>query len=77
MNTAVMMGLIEFFRSASEKTLLPRSDFKDNAQRTIYSTGIDYAPCNGIIEKNEAGLRHNDVKEVVNFFSIKNLPFVW
>lgn len=77
MDTAIMMGLIEFFRSASEKSSLPRSDFRDNDQRTLYSTGIDYAPCNGIIEKKEAGLKHNDVKEAVNFFSKKNLPFVW
>lgn len=77
MDTTIMMGLIEFFRSASEKSSLSRSDFKDNEQRTLYSSGIDYAPCNGIIEKNETALKHHDVKEVVSFFSKKNLPFIW
>ena len=77
MNDVIMMGLIEFFRSTSEKSSLSRSEFKDNSERIIYSTGIDYAPCNGVIEKSKDHLKHHDVNEIINFFNLKQLPFVW
>lgn len=77
MNDTIMMGLIEFFRSASEKSSLSNSEFKDTPERITYSSGIDYAPCNGVIEKSRTSLKHQDVKEVINFFTSKKLPFVW
>ncbi len=77
MNAVIMMGLIDFFRSASEANSLPLSDFQEQSERVVYSSGIDYAPCNGALEKNETSLKQHDVHEIVKFFNSKKLPFVW
>jgi ribosomal protein S18 acetylase RimI-like enzyme len=77
MNAVIMMGLTDFFRSVSKEGSLPRSDFRDNSERSLYSAGLDHALFNGVIEKNEISLKHHDVNEVVNFFNSKKLPFVW
>lgn len=70
-------GLIEFVHSAAKKNPLPRSTFTDTPIRTLYSTGIDFPTCNGVIEKSSGKLKLQDVKEAVSFFTSKKLPFVW
>jgi len=70
MNATVMMGLIDFFRSGSD-------NFRDTNDRTIYASGIHFAPCNGVIEKKETSLKKNDITLAIDFFASKKLPFVW
>ncbi len=77
MSAAITTGLIDFFRSVSKESPMARSDFQDGSERTIYSSGIDYAPCNGVVEKQETNLKDHDVHEVIRFFNAKKLPFVW
>jgi ribosomal protein S18 acetylase RimI-like enzyme len=77
MANVVILGLIDFYRSSSAKSPLPRSDFHDDTKRVMYSSGIDFAPCNGIIEKDKTEIGNEEIKDAVRFFASRKLPFVW
>lgn len=72
MNTTIMTGLIDFFRSGSIA-----DGFKESNERATYASGVDFATCNGVIEKNGTNLTQQDIDETVKFFNSKNLPFMW
>jgi hypothetical protein len=74
----VKTGLIDFVRSSSKNSGLIKSEYHDNGKRVIYSSGVDFAPCNGVIEKiAEDDINEQQIDEVVNLFHSKQLPFVW
>lgn len=73
----ISLGLIEFLRSASEKSPLKGSTYMVNSKRVIYSSGVDFAPCNGILEKNHSKIEPKEIEETIDFFKSRGLPFVW
>lgn len=73
----VFHGLEEFFRSSSVNNPLPGTAFKQYADRTLYSCGVDFAPCNGVIEKNGTSLEEKFIKDTIEFFQSRKLPFLW
>ena len=77
MNASFKTKLIDFVRSVSEKSPMPLSGFQDLPERVLYSSGINFATCNGVIEKQGAPLTPHDLDEVIRFFDAKKLPFIW
>ena len=74
----VMQGRLDFFRSDSVCSLLPNAEFQDTDQNALYASGMDYACCNGVIEKNQSRIPTDDeIDRVIEFFSSKGLPFIW
>jgi GNAT superfamily N-acetyltransferase len=74
----VLQGRLEFFRSTALHHSLTCPDFHETPKCFMYSSGIPFAPCNGIIEKNESQkLSEQDIEEAIQFFNAKKLPFIW
>lgn len=73
----ILIGLIDFLRSGSQFCPLPRAKFLDMPHRIVYSSGIDFAPCNGVIEKENDNFQEAEIDQLVHFFTSKKLPFVW
>lgn len=75
---AVLQAQVDYFRSLAAFSPLPGADFQVNQQSLFYATGLDYAPCNGIVEKDlSRPLTNEEIDDAIRFFSSKNLPFIW
>ncbi|MEI8125827.1 MAG: GNAT family N-acetyltransferase [Parachlamydiaceae bacterium] len=75
---SVLQGRLDTLRSSSVCSPLSQADFKDTNQNSVYAWGIDYAPGNGVIEKNKNRTpTETEIDEVIQYFSKKNLPFIW
>jgi predicted transcriptional regulator YdeE/ribosomal protein S18 acetylase RimI-like enzyme len=75
---SVLQGRLDTLRSVSVCSPLPQADFKDTNQNSIYAWGIDYAPGNGVIEKNGTRIpTEAEIDRTIEYFSDKNLPFIW
>lgn len=78
MNNVIIASLTDFLRSGSQCSPSAKAEFQENSQRALYSSGIDFAPCNGIIEKEEKShLKEAEIDDIISLFSSKKLPFVW
>ena len=42
-----------------------------------YSSGIDYAPCNGVISNREHRPSENEINHAIEFFQNCKVPFIW
>jgi len=75
---SVLQGRLDTFRSGSVCSPLPQADFKDTNQNNVYAWGIDYAPGNGVMEKNANRIpTEAEIEQTIEYFSAKNLPFIW
>jgi len=75
---SVLQGRLDAFRSASVYSPLPHADFNDTNHNSIYAWGMDYAPGNGVMEKNGNHIpTEAEIDQIVEYFSDKNLPFIW
>lgn len=74
----LLQGRLEFFRSNALYSPLLEANFFDTEHNSFYVSGMDYAPCNGIIEKDiQRPLTEEEIKQAVDYFSNKKLPFIW
>lgn len=73
----VMQGRLDYFRACSIFSPLQGAAFHSNNDSSFYySSGIDFAPCNGIV----SGVKELSDKEIENgidFFETRKLPFIW
>lgn len=75
---SIMQGRLEFFRSCSEFSPLPGAAFqKNNHDSFYYCSGMDYAPCNGVIDNHEETLSEKAIEKAIDFFHTRKLPFIW
>lgn len=74
---SVLQGREDFFRSNAEHSPLHLAGIHDEKGRFFYSSGLDYAPCNGVIEKLGKKLTEKDIDLALHYFRRKKLPFVW
>lgn len=74
---SVLQGRADFFRSNAENSPLKGSGLHDEKERFFYSSGMDYAPCNGVIEKENKKLTEKEVDLAIHYFRGKKLPFIW
>jgi GNAT superfamily N-acetyltransferase len=57
---------------------LDGADYKENDGRIFYASGLDYAPCNGVMDLGEdSTITDRQIDQAVQFFSKSKLPFVW
>jgi len=75
----ILEGRLDFFRSCSLCSPLPGAYFQDTVKDTIYySSGINFAPCNGIMEEHENNIPSEEViDQAIDFFNSRKLPFIW
>lgn len=74
----VLRGRRDFFHTISAYSPLPGASFEDHLQTIIYCSGIDFAPCNGVISDtaNDAPTK-NEIEQMIEFFTDKKMPFIW
>ncbi len=72
----ILNGRDEFFRAVSMHQALPHSYFFEDATRTIYMSGVKYAPCNGVIDKS-GELKEHEIDDIIDQFRNVKLPFLW
>lgn len=74
----VLQGRLDTFRSGAFCSPLDQADFKDTQQNIVYAWGMDYAPGNGVIEKDGNHIpTETEIDRTIAYFSDKNLPFIW
>lgn len=74
----LLQGRFEFFHTNAIYSPLSKADFLDTKQNSFYVSGMEYAPCNGIIEKDiHRSLSEEEIKQALDYFSKKKLPFIW
>lgn len=74
----VLRGRKDFFHSASAYSPLSGAAFQDNLHIMVYCSGVDYAPCNGILNKNEGYVpNEGEIQDTVAFFKKRAVPFIW
>lgn len=74
----VMQGQLDLFRSASVCSPLPSAEYQETNQNILYAFGIDFATCNGVMEKNENRIpTEEEIDRTIEVFSAKKLPFIW
>jgi ribosomal protein S18 acetylase RimI-like enzyme len=74
----VMQGRLEFFQSCSASSPLPGAEFQEKSPGSYYySSGIDYAPCNGVMESSNRVISKQEIQDAVHFFKHRKLPFIW
>ncbi|GAB4232557.1 MAG: hypothetical protein Tsb0021_11250 [Chlamydiales bacterium] len=49
----------------------------ENTNVDIYNSGMDYAPCNGVMEKDGYCPSETEINEFIHFFADRKVPFVW
>lgn len=75
---AVLQGRLGFFRACGAYSPLPGADFQENAEGSFYySSGIDYAACNGVMGPNDGIPSEREIEKVIEFFDNRKLPFIW
>jgi GNAT superfamily N-acetyltransferase len=68
----VEQGRLDFFRSSGSH------HFQETAQNALYVSGMDYAPCNGVMEKDpNRQIPQAEIEQTIDFFTEKKLPFIW
>lgn len=73
----VLQGRLDCFRSCSIFSPLQGAAFhSSNDGSYYYSSGIDFAPCNGIIS-DEKEISDNEIEIGLEFFQSRKLPFIW
>lgn len=72
----ILNGRDEFFRSISMHQALTHSYFFEDDTRTIYMSGVDYAPWNGVIDKS-GELKESELDDIIHQFRNAKLPFIW
>jgi len=74
----VLQGRLDVFRAYAKDSGLPNAVFKDNGKGSFfYSSGMDYAPCNGVIEDSDRIPTDQEIAQTVEFFKTRKLPFIW
>lgn len=74
----VAKGRLDVFRSYAIHSPLTGSDFQKAEGLIYYSTGIDNAIFNGIIEDSEGNIPSDEeIDRVIDYFNTRKLPFVW
>lgn len=74
----VMRERLNFFRSCAIHSPLPGACIQDTAKGLFYySSGIDYAPCNGVINNREHIPSENEINNAIEFFHNCKVPFIW
>jgi len=77
-NLVVLQGRIDFFRGCAVHSPLPEAFFQETAESSLYSMGADYAPTNGVMERDQDRvLSEREIAQTVQFFKGKDLPFIW
>lgn len=77
-SSLISQGRRDFFHSASLYSPLKDHIFEEDSSKEIYCTGIDYALCNGIIDKNEDYIpSEEEINNVIEFFVSRKKPFLW
>lgn len=75
---SVMQGRFEFFSANGAYSPLPGAAFKKNDDGSFYySSGMNYAPCNGVIGNDEKELSEKEIKHAIQFFESRKIPFIW
>lgn len=73
----VKQGRLDCFRSCSIFSPLQGAAFHSGNDSTYYySSGIDFAPCNGIVT-DEKELSDVEIETGLEFFKARKLPFIW
>ena len=66
------------FRSGALRSPLPNADFQDGEERVLYAWGADYAPGNGIMEKDVSRVpSEEEIDRTIEYFAARKLPFIW
>jgi GNAT superfamily N-acetyltransferase len=72
----VAKGREDFFSSSALFSPLPGADLqKIDGGGFYYSTGLCYAPCNGVI--GEKIPSEKEITHAIDFFNQRKLPFIW
>lgn len=74
---SVMQGRLDFFQACAKNSPLSGTDFQEKKEEIYYCFGIDYAPCNGIIEKREREIPNSEIDKAIDYFGSRKLPFIW
>lgn len=75
---SVTQGMLDTLRSSSIYSPLPQADFREMDHNIVYAWGIDYAPGNGVMEKDKDRIpTKEEIDRAIEYFSAKNLPFIW
>lgn len=75
---SVMQGRLDALRSGAVCSSLPEADFRETNQNIVYAWGMDYAPGNGVLEKDGNRIpTREEIDQTIQYFSSKNLPFIW
>ena len=75
---SVMQGRLDFLRSFSAYSPLPAAAFQKNTDDSFYySSGINYAPCNGVMHSKDGVISEQAIERAFEFFHIRKLPFIW
>jgi GNAT superfamily N-acetyltransferase len=77
MNKTIITGLLDFFQSITEGNNLPHSEFHNSSERTMYCSGINYAPLNGVLDKGKNDIDPAQIVAIIDTFQSKKLPLVW
>jgi GNAT superfamily N-acetyltransferase len=73
----VLQGRLDCFRSCSIFSPLQGAAFHSSNDGTFYySSGIDFAPCNGIIS-DQKEISDKEIESGLEFFQTRKLPFIW
>lgn len=74
----VWQGLWDTMQQFTMNSPLAGSDFQNTPERALYTSGINYAPYNGVIELQEPStISQAQVDHTLNFFLEKQVPFLW
>lgn len=75
---SVMQGRLGFFRSCSVYSPLPGAAFDESENGSFYySSGIDYAPCNGVIGDSGIIPSEEEIEKALKYFNSRKVPFIW
>lgn len=75
---SIILGRLECFRAFSEFSPLPGAGFQQNSNNSFYyCSGIDFAPCNGVIDNNKETPSAQTIDNAIDFFQTRKLPFIW
>lgn len=73
----VKQGRLDCFRSCSIFSPLQGAAFhSSNDGSFYYSSGIDFASCNGIIT-DQKEISNKEIESGIEFFQTRKLPFIW
>jgi GNAT superfamily N-acetyltransferase len=71
---AVNQGMREFLSMCATGSPLVGADLRRLGKHLLYASGLDYAPCNGILA--EGPLSQQQLQESTDYFRARNVPFV-